>query len=465
MDFLSLDVQRPTLAELTAPHADVGVALIYLTQPLAKALIEGQHLDANRAMSPGTIEAYRRDMLAKRWYGRNGETISFNQQGKLINGEHRVRAVAGVSDSEFGIEVLCFTGINPVARATMDDPRRRSAADELNMLGDKWGTKVVSALRSLAIITTGLGAGARMSKPALLDLYRHNPDMLTAVKTVYGLDAEALKNIPIRLSVVTAMYYVARFKLGKETLADDMLEVLRTGLPNERYTATPDRDPMRAWMRYVQGWNNTKSHNKVTEGELTRGTIYAWELFALGQPITGKTFVIPGAWEPVEGLTVEAVYGDMFERGELEGQMAANTHNAKRAASVPEAREQLAKAAKAVAPKATAKGAAKGSRKAKGANSPSNGDKDGATTTADQTPQQAAEYAPVSTGDEPPAATATETPADASDTIPEDIEQRWADAKRKDNERRAEEAAKVADLAKRAISKRQPKPASAPDAA
>lgn len=62
----------------------------------------------------------------------NGEAVMFDRSGKLINGQHRLKAVA---ESGIAVPVFVFYGINPDAFSTYDQGRRRSPGDVLSIIG------------------------------------------------------------------------------------------------------------------------------------------------------------------------------------------------------------------------------------------------------------------------------------------------------------------------------------------
>lgn len=303
----TIAIDHLSVKQLTTPHNTLAVAMTSITAKQARELVdqENKHLATNRTMSNGTIEAYRRDMIGGRWNGYNGEALKFNPEGKLIDGEHRIRGLSRVADDEFAQEFLVFFGVPDEARDTMDDGRKRSAADKFNLShgAGKLGIKLTSALRALAIIGSGQGSGGRMSASALLQLYAKHPNMLDAVKTVMDVDKE--DQVPVRPAVVTAMYYIAKELLGNDKLATDFLSVMQSG--DKAY----DGDPVHAWREFVIR-KNAAGGKKLAEAELVRGTVKAFNIFAKGEKLAGK-FSIPKDQPKVTDLTVKMVFDDMVE--------------------------------------------------------------------------------------------------------------------------------------------------------
>lgn len=86
----------------------------------------------NRSLSERDITKYAREMSAGNWF-MNGETIIFDEDGNLINGQHRLSAIirSGVT-----IRVVVVRGVKKAAFATMDQGKRRSASDVLSSMGE-----------------------------------------------------------------------------------------------------------------------------------------------------------------------------------------------------------------------------------------------------------------------------------------------------------------------------------------
>ena len=86
----------------------------------------------NRPIREKAVMAYARDMVARNW-AENGEAIKFAKDGTLLDGQHRLHAVAlsGVS-----VRMLVVTGLESQSQETMDDGRKRTLADALNLRGE-----------------------------------------------------------------------------------------------------------------------------------------------------------------------------------------------------------------------------------------------------------------------------------------------------------------------------------------
>lgn len=86
----------------------------------------------NRNLREKAVMAYARDMEAGNW-AENGEAIKFAKDGTLLDGQHRLQAIAlsGVT-----VTMLVVTGLDNRSQETMDDGRKRTLADALHLRGE-----------------------------------------------------------------------------------------------------------------------------------------------------------------------------------------------------------------------------------------------------------------------------------------------------------------------------------------
>jgi hypothetical protein len=125
------------------------ITLVKVTPELATLWLEKN--ENNRRVRPSVVPGYARDMAAGRW-DVNGETIKFDVNGVLLDGQHRLMAVlmAGVP-----VEMLVVTGLPPEARETVDAGVARTAADVLSMRDVPHAALQAAAARLSIIIESG----------------------------------------------------------------------------------------------------------------------------------------------------------------------------------------------------------------------------------------------------------------------------------------------------------------------
>lgn len=343
-----------TTAHLVMPAAEPTPELGIISPAVAKELAT-TYMAPNRTYSKASGDAYLTDMLAGRWM-MNGDPIRFDTDGKVIDGQHRLAAVAQLPATHEGLPFLVVRGVEREAQDTMDAGRKRSYADQINIgvtePTDKLGTKVVAALRALHILATaptGKAGGGRLTNAQLKALHKLHPDIVASVKFVAKADGDA--KVLVRPAVVAAIHYASQhFIKGAKGKGNAFVEVLRTGVATKDYKG--DIDP--AYALYVK-WNNLTV--RATENEALKYIATAWALYENGD--TGpKAFKLPAAIVPIEGLTLEAVTGEaqpVAEAPKVEA-TAAKPKGGKKAAKATTTAKGKAKAT-AEAPKATAEAA------------------------------------------------------------------------------------------------------------
>lgn len=108
---------------------------------LAEVFLENNK--SNRTISKTTVGTYARDMEEGRWRF-TGAPISFDADGNLLDGQHRMEALRQSGTTQ---EFLIVRNLDSAARQAIDIGRRRSVADSLTMDNVRNGAQVASAAR------------------------------------------------------------------------------------------------------------------------------------------------------------------------------------------------------------------------------------------------------------------------------------------------------------------------------
>jgi len=131
-----------TVSALAAQNTAVDFQVARITPALAEELLEKNAV--NRSLRSGVVEAYRRDMEQGRWR-MTGEPIQFSRTDRLLNGQHRLTALAGSNVTQ-GIEFLVITGLDDYAQELMDSGASRSISDALKIRGHVKNVTVVASV-------------------------------------------------------------------------------------------------------------------------------------------------------------------------------------------------------------------------------------------------------------------------------------------------------------------------------
>lgn len=132
----------------------------------------------NRPVRMSVVTAYARDMSSGRWKA-NGETVKFDKQGRLRDGQHRLQAIvlSGVT-----VPLTVAFGLEEDAVGTVDAGISRTAADLLNMKGVPHSA-LQGAVARLALLLGGTG-GVGNKKVTHTEVDEHvatHPELLESV--------------------------------------------------------------------------------------------------------------------------------------------------------------------------------------------------------------------------------------------------------------------------------------------
>lgn len=114
-------------------------ALEQITPQQAQDLLKGK----NRHIRPTVVARYVRDMKAGNW-AQNGETIKIDTNGDLLDGQHRLLAIAESGTTQ---ELLVVRGLPPSMQETVDSGERRTVGDVLELRGEKHAMILGGVLR------------------------------------------------------------------------------------------------------------------------------------------------------------------------------------------------------------------------------------------------------------------------------------------------------------------------------
>src|SRR5215471_14913951 len=122
-------------------HYGITVYVAYITADVAKIMLKRKN--TNRSLKLTQLNRIKRAIELDRWE-LNGETIIFDQDGRLIEGQHRLQAVV---DTGNPILTLIVHGIDRERFKTMGQSSKRTAGDILGIQGIKDSRNIAAALR------------------------------------------------------------------------------------------------------------------------------------------------------------------------------------------------------------------------------------------------------------------------------------------------------------------------------
>lgn len=126
---------------ISLERVGLQVYLAHITADVAEVLLKRKN--KNRTIHLSQLSKIKRSLEQGRWQI-NGETIIFDDQGNLIEGQHRLQAAL---DTKVSIWTLVVHGINFERFKTMGQGSKRTAGDILGINGEKDGRLLAAALR------------------------------------------------------------------------------------------------------------------------------------------------------------------------------------------------------------------------------------------------------------------------------------------------------------------------------
>jgi hypothetical protein len=199
--------------------------LVKITPQKAEDLLAGGTL--NRPLSVPWARVLAGRIRADNWV-ETGETIQVDCFGRVVEGQHRLRAVAMSGKT---VRMNIAFGVAPESFEILGDCRKRSLADQFGVLGIKNRNNLASAITWLWRYEGGRAHNA-CSKPTFSeakDVLRDNP----------GIEESVTKSLQVRFlglsGVVSVVHYLAS-KADRE-VADMFLDSLETGATHGRGNA------------------------------------------------------------------------------------------------------------------------------------------------------------------------------------------------------------------------------------
>ncbi len=136
--------------------------------------------EGNRNPRHQHVTLLSRAMEAGQWID-TGDTIKFDTNGRLLDGQHRLLAVL---QSKTPVRMDVAFGIDPEAFDRIDTGYSRTTGQLLSMAGVKDGAVVTSAVRTLMAIEAGFRAASSLSvsRHDVVEYFKRNPGVADCVK-------------------------------------------------------------------------------------------------------------------------------------------------------------------------------------------------------------------------------------------------------------------------------------------
>jgi hypothetical protein len=237
-------------------------------QRAAEWLVKNTH---NRPEKPGAIRRYVLDMVAGQW-DLNGESIKFNGDGRLLDGQNRLRACIEAGTSFRTVVVRGATG-----QETIDMGVPRRLADILKLQGEVSVIDLAAAVTRLWNFERDPLDTSRGFSPTIhvaLSFLADHPGLRESI----GPASVVRKAVGLRGSVGAAMHYIttsldaedaemfwAKLSSGADLGIEDPIFHLRNTLLADRLGSrrNPRMTTVREWALTAKTWNAFREGARV----------------------------------------------------------------------------------------------------------------------------------------------------------------------------------------------------------
>jgi hypothetical protein len=202
------------------PHMEASVEIV----TPAKAITWLENAARNRNVSDPTVRRYGMDMQAGRWT-LNGQGIVFSVEGKLLDGRHRLTAIAATGCE---VPMLVVRGAKPESFETMDSGRGRTLANTLGIEGHKNAAATSAAARITWAYVAGVNLKYSASRTELLNLIRQHTVIEEYAHVVANRDY-FIKQLGVPRAAFAAVLSLANEDRSRNEDIHDFIEGFITG--------------------------------------------------------------------------------------------------------------------------------------------------------------------------------------------------------------------------------------------
>lgn len=231
----------------------------------------------NRPLNPRHVNKLSEEMSGGNWR-LNGEPIIYAQDGRVLDGQHRLAACV---KSGIPFQTTVVYGVSEDVFPTIDVGLRRTGSHTLALLGEKHPARLAAALRYVERYKDGEpGSKKRPSNAELQALLSEHPDIRVSLD--YCME-HFTKLVPV--SLLAALHYL--FALKDRIAANTFVYRLVTGL------GIDENSPIYLLReRLVQ---NAASKGRVSEDYLAALTIKSFNAYRANESLKYLRFREKGA--------------------------------------------------------------------------------------------------------------------------------------------------------------------------
>ena len=183
---------------------DMVACVVDVSPPLAEKWLERNR--GNRKVREDRVDRYAEQIRDGEWIV-SPDAIAFSYTGKLINGQHRLKAVLRAEESA---KHIVTSGLQPEAFKIADVGVKRTGADVLRIEGFKSAEEMAAVSRLLALWHQDrleeLHRYENVRNSVIVDIATASRERLTETIEKVGADKQALRNLMPR-SLMAFAYF------------------------------------------------------------------------------------------------------------------------------------------------------------------------------------------------------------------------------------------------------------------
>lgn len=254
-----------------------------ITPKIAQEYLQKVDIAHQRKLIVSRAESFAREMTAGHWF-LNHQGIAFDEQGRLIDGQHRLKAIelCGITLPMLvtrGIATEMQNGVRLFAIDTIDVGYKRQTGEQLTLRhGIENGNRVAAATRTILHWATGLNKNTTAVALEILGIYPTLKKLTSCSKTCMMLNGQVIGCFAIAIKSFPELFeeFVEPFISGVNLQKNSPVLLLRNILLNNKNSVGNRRFTSNmAWTLNALRWAALKEEVK----QLKTGN-GGWQFFA-----------------------------------------------------------------------------------------------------------------------------------------------------------------------------------------
>ncbi|MEN8887015.1 MAG: hypothetical protein ABF246_11555 [Winogradskyella sp.] len=270
-------LNNQTVFNKTSVSTTLSVSLVHVTPEVATNYLRFNN--KNRKPSDRNVK-FLASQMSQNLFIQNGESIVFDRNNELKDGQHRLLAIIKSGKSYF---IPVVRGVKPSSMATYDTGKNRSASDVLSISGYKYSGGISGLIKSIHKFKfnkskhSRLGAINRyeaLTNQQVLDYCEFNYDWLKGiVQKCVSINGKAVMSV-----ISPSSTHLIAYLLGGEKPSIHVYEFIKhlTGVLRTEDTATS--------YLYTKLYNSKVNKEPLNFYWVLGMTIKAWNFYCEGNP-------------------------------------------------------------------------------------------------------------------------------------------------------------------------------------